>query len=464
MRRNQEVAGGSHKGEATDVVRRKKHGDTFKFQDRKLSEIIKEMALRLLKKPGDPPSLAAFGTVSLLATAAWNATVGDSDLQHQHRELLKNQDWSDGEPWPELISTDTDLLITSLIDYKQAHYPNDLRLIAATRMSPTGNIQVHWRYQNKSAPAPAGAPLKKAVPTGNGLGRPIARKLVAAIKKQVHGKVVSIRDVIAGRAAAEKIQQTVTTKDTLAGLHPAHAAYVIAQNQTSVLSEQITALEEMTPFADLITKAEDMYLPSGPPMSPLTGSYFTCWAFFDAWIGTARETIGACILEVGAAFGMSQELLGVIRLMDASRMGVYLHEGCTADVVSLRDIVTGSVCSAIVPAGYRGRTGELWYARVLPPPAPGMAEHVVFTTPYVLLTPGLLEWRAYFTRVLSGTPKHAQLDAYKSHMKYGPTHRYWNEFVFEGYVNHQKEAIFLAGLPDSPESRPHSAANRRRRW
>ena len=95
---------------------------------------------------------------------------------------------------------------------------------------------------------------------------------------------------------------------------------------------------------------------------------------------------------------------------------------------------------------------------MLPPPAPGIAEHVVFTTPYVLLTPGLLEWRAYFTGVLSGTPKHAQLDAYESHMKYGPARRYWNEFVFEGYVNHQKEAIFLAGLPDIPVSRPHSVA------
>ena len=97
---------------------------------------------------------------------------------------------------------------------------------------------------------------------------------------------------------------------------------------------------------------------------------------------------------------------------------------------------------------------------MLPPPAPGMAEHVVFTTPYVLLTPGLIEWRGYFTRVLSGTPEHAQPDAYERHMKYGPTRRYWNEFVFEGYVNHQKEAIFLAGLPDIPESRPHSAVKR----
>jgi hypothetical protein len=44
-------------------------------------------------------------------------------------------------------------------------------------------------------------------------------------------------------------------------------------------------------------------------------------------------------------------------------------------------------------------------------------------------------------------------------MKYGPTRTYWNDFVFEGYVNYRMEAIYLAGLPDVPESRPHSEIN-----
>ena len=44
-------------------------------------------------------------------------------------------------------------------------------------------------------------------------------------------------------------------------------------------------------------------------------------------------------------------------------------------------------------------------------------------------------------------------------MKYGPTREYWNDFVFEAYVNYRTEAIYLAGLPDIPESRPHSKVN-----
>jgi len=50
---------------------------------------------------------------------------------------------------------------------------------------------------------------------------------------------------------------------------------------------------------------------------------------------------------------------------------------------------------------------------------------------------------------------HAPMDDYERHMKYGPPREYWNDFVFEANVNHQSDAIFLAGLPDIPESRPH---------
>ena len=228
------------------------------------------------------------------------------------------------------------------------------------------------------------------------------------------------------------------------------------------MSEQLTALDEMAPFVDIASRAEDLYMPGGPPMSPLTTSYFTCWAFFDACVEPANETIGTTILELGAAFGMHTELLRLIRLMQESRMGLYIHEGAEGGVAILRELATDVVSRAIVPAGYRGQKGELWYARVLPPPFPGGWEHVVFTTPYVLLKPGIHEWQAYFRRTLPDAPKQARIDANERHMKYGPTRTYWNDFVFEGYVNYRMEAIYLAGLPDVPESRPHSEVNSRR--
>ncbi len=290
--------------------------------------------------------------------------------------------------------------------------------------------------------------------------RSIAAMLLTTMQRERRSHVVDIKNAIAGRAMAEELQRTVASPEELTGFHPAHAAYVFAQNQASVMSEQLTALDEMAPFADLIEEAQELYLPSGPPMSPLTLSYFTCWAFFDAGIGPTNETIGAVILTLGEAFGMADGLLRILGLMQASRMGIYLHEGSGGDgLVRLRELVTGTACQAIVPSACLGRSGELWYARVLPPPIPGGSHHVVFTTPYVLLEPKRPAWEAYFRRVLPDTPDPVRLDAYRQHMKFGPSRNYWNEFVFEGYVNHQSGAIFLAGLPDLPDTRPHSRVN-----
>jgi hypothetical protein len=291
--------------------------------------------------------------------------------------------------------------------------------------------------------------------------RPIAEKIVKKMKMYARGKVIDLQSVMAGRANAEALQKTVATREDLAGFHPAHAVYVYAQNQMSVMSEQLTTLDKMARFVKLLSKAEDEYLPGGPPMSPLTTSFFTCWAFFDACVGLAEETIGTTAMAVGAAFGMDEELVRIIGLMQQSRMGIYIHAGEEGDTAILRELVTDASCRAIVPSGYRGRRGELWYVRVLPPPLPGGTKHVVFTTPYVLLQPGLRDWERYFHRTLPDAPLRERIAAYERHMKYGPTRQYWTDFVFEAYVNHQTEAIFLTGLPDSPESRPHSTVNRR---
>ncbi len=291
-------------------------------------------------------------------------------------------------------------------------------------------------------------------------GRPIARKIVAKMKRSSRGEVAGIRSLVDDGTAAGEIHQELTAQQELGGLDPAFAAYVYPQIQVSLISEQLTALKEMSPIADIISEAEDSYIPDGPPMSPLTRSYFTCWAFFDACVGADHETIGTTILEIGACLGMNPELLRLIRLMQDSRMGLYIHRGKKGKLTVLEDIVTGDVYRATVPSGDCGKKGELWYVRVLPPPFPGH-EHVVFTTPYIVLHPKLPEWREYFRRSI---PDEAPIDGYGHHMKYGPTRDYWNEFVLEAYVSHRPEAIYLAGLPDVAESRPHSSISEANGW
>ncbi|HRI08772.1 MAG TPA: hypothetical protein PKW35_13200 [Nannocystaceae bacterium] len=192
-------------------------------------------------------------------------------------------------------------------------------------------------------------------------------------------------------------------------------------------------------------------------MSPLTTSFFTSWAFFDA--AANEETIGTVILALANVLGMHPDMQHLIEQMQRSRMGIYSCQGEDGEFVGLREFVTGVVFRAITPATTRGRKGEIWYARLLPSPLPDRNEHVVFTTPYVLQEPGSSEWQAYFRRVLPAGPMQARLDAYARHMKYGPTPTYWPEFVFEGYAGQTSGAVQLIGLPDLAASRPHSAVN-----
>jgi hypothetical protein len=289
--------------------------------------------------------------------------------------------------------------------------------------------------------------------------QPIAEKLIRAIRRHVNAKVVDLSAVRAGKANAEMLQRTVAKVEELADCHPAHAMYVYGQNQTSVMAEQLTALSEMDRFTRLVGNAEDEYAPMGPPMSPLTRSFFTSWALFDACVGQGRETLATVAMAVLETFGASGELVRLIGRMQDSRMAVYAHAGSDGETVVLRELVTERECRAMSPSGYLGRRGELWYARVLPPPLPGLEEHVVFTTPYVLVDPGEREWQAYFERTLPDGPGDKWIAAYEGHMKWGPTRNYWTEFVFEAYVNHRRDAIYLKGLPDVAESRPHAEVN-----
>src|ERR1700730_4191666 len=88
------------------------------------------------------------------------------------------------------------------------------------------------------------------------------------------------------------------------GHDPLHAAYVAAQNFTSSFAEAVSQFPEFDPYCRIVGPAEEEYMPSSPPMSPLTMSYFTTWAFFDVRFGPDRETIGTCLLDLAELLDM----------------------------------------------------------------------------------------------------------------------------------------------------------------
>ena len=243
---------------------------------------------------------------------------------------------------------------------------------------------------------------------------------------------------------------------------PVHSAYVCAQNITSLFAEGVSPLPELKPYYEAAGTAEEEYMPQGPPFSPLTASYFTPWAFFDLRFGRDLETIGTILLDVSEQVGLSPASFAAVRQFQQSRMGLYEYCGISQGRHCLRELITGDEFACVVPAGYPGQPGQLWYVRLCPP-IQGYDYHVVFNTPYVMVRTSKADWTAYLERAINGLAGDDTRTKLFRLLKFGRHTNGWNEFVFQAYMGHQSDAIFLAGLPDVPDSLPHGDMTGKRR-
>ena len=301
----------------------------------------------------------------------------------------------------------------------------------------------------------------------------ISRKILSSVQHLLKEKVVDITEWKNAKIAAEDYQKTVISDEELSKLDPAHGVYTYGQNNLSVFVEQLAELPELLELNNAYADAEDEYMPSGPPMSPLTKSYFNCWGFLDLSVGPKKETFCSVTIDLCKFFGVDPGLISIFEKMNSSRMGFYVHEGSSENYTFLRELITDKEIEAIVPSGYNGSKGEIWFARVMPPPfnTDPFDHDVVFTTPYIV---GELQdiYRfsrgredsclEFFERNLKRTGRRDKISAYEFLMKYGLDRNYWNEYIFLAYVTHQQDMISLAGFPDIPASLPHSAEGEQR--
>ena len=177
---------------------------------------------------------------------------------------------------------------------------------------------------------------------------------------------------------------------------------------------------------------------------------------FDITAGLHKETFTTIIIDLANQFGLHKAMLEVMQTMQDSRMGLYEFMGRQADKIFLRELMGTEVIPCICPAGYRGtQQGELWFVRILPPVLAPFAYRVIFTTPYVLLSPGKNSWEAYLNRTISDKKTKTTANSLENLMKQGLSEYYWNEYIFQAYVNHKPDVIYLQGLPDVSSSRPH---------
>lgn len=122
---------------------------------------------------------------------------------------------------------------------------------------------------------------------------PIATKLIRDV---LHFKKQKIIELSAIRDAKEYMNSIVESKNKT-NLDPLHAMYSEVQHRIVDFFEQFSLCTYSEKFCLLHEASEDVYMPQGPPMSPVTKSFYTCWFAFDMKVGVKKETVTSIMID-----------------------------------------------------------------------------------------------------------------------------------------------------------------------
>lgn len=470
--------------------------------DRKMSDIMLEMLGVVLKDPEAETSTAAAQVGLMTANLAWNESIGAISGRKQLKDLIRSIEAEEPELWRELKFKNSDVLIDVLLDYKKKHFPDDHRRIIVCGIIDD-KIRVEWLK-----PAEPGVDSdremalysmiyfgdnKKAIKfvmESEGLSREAATKKVADITAQIRPDHLLIQKKIKASNSKERKKKpvqrsrgmwvlkekpiskpgSVKRKELFDSpgspepeIDPIFFQYVLLQNLIVDLVQEISRKPELKNYRKHFNKAEKDYMPSGPPMSPLTTSYFNAWALNDLRFKkkTTMASIVNYILET--THGMNDQL-NIAKTLADSRMGIYEHIGMQGPYIKLRELLTNDefVCRNI--SGYQGRKGEFWYVRLLPPiksASENATYFVTFNTPYILTGTTKEDWYQFFERWIKTNDEVTLRSKLYDFMKFGPSLNFWNEFVFLAFHYSQYDAIFLKGIPDINSTLPHGSLARK---
>ena len=112
-------------------------------QHRKLSEIMKEMAISLFRDPRKDPSPEAVEVALLFVQIAWNESVGLENARVGIRNVWEPIEAENPTLWNEYKLSDINDILDELVNYKKRQYPDDQRRILTCGMRDEV-LRVEW--------------------------------------------------------------------------------------------------------------------------------------------------------------------------------------------------------------------------------------------------------------------------------------------------------------------------------
>ncbi len=281
----------------------------------------------------------------------------------------------------------------------------------------------------------------------------ISKKILSEYKK---GRLDHVLDFSELKATKEKIKKIGTrAKELEVGFSdPSHNMYLLVQNLLSFFSEEISVLDEFTEYYDLIVEQDEVYMPSYPPTSPVTGSYYTFWCFCDFSFGKHKETITTIFYDLVSVNKFDDLLIKAVENLNASCMRFYKHLGFENDLIILEDIMTNEKYSCLSTSEYIGVKEEIWFVRMVPNLDDQYNYQLVLTTPYVIRN-SEKDWLEFFARQGINKEETGYETKYQAFMKHHPNDKYWHDYIMDGYTNYEHNCIYLTGIPDIKGSKPH---------
>ncbi|MBM3738256.1 MAG: hypothetical protein FJW39_20940 [Acidobacteria bacterium] len=379
------------------------------------------MALSLAADREKQLSRDATELAMLLACAAWNSIEAPEGVE---RAIEGARQFS-AVVWAELRSSDPALLMRELIQFRQSRHAKKGGVVLSFRVSEEGIATLEWIRTGEDETEQR--PIEKA----------LLEKLVPW-----RGTFPVVDEMLSGRAPVKEGVKDHFPPETF----PYHFTLSVVDR---VLA-QYMKMDQMLPIFRVTNMMEALLPTAKDPDDPVLRSYLAEWAGFDAAADPGRETVGSVTQTLGEAFEMEPQVLHCLRSFNQSRRSIHVHEGFAGDLVRLREIAGKRELSEVmVEPPYKGREGEVWYGRVLPPAAEGMPS-VMLSAPYVLLEPDLAGWRNFIERT---TPASLGPRMFEVYMKYGPFPTYWLEYIRQTASGQCEGAGFLAGIPNAHRAR-----------
>ncbi len=249
-----------------------------------------------------------------------------------------------------------------------------------------------------------------------------------------------------------------TYADTKPG-DPSFHAYAAALNTASEFAGQALGFPDLIPFNNLIAEIQEEYMPSYPPMSPVTSAFFAGWMVLDARDDSTGMTLGEVFAHYLQHVGTFDYLQKAMVALNASFCSFYEVLDVDAQGLKLWDIAGKQEVRCWSSSGYAGRKGEIWYVRVLPPFVEGRSRSVTMSTPYVFRDSSRRTWEDFLQRRLSSESGAAH--PLRNYLKNGKWLGYWLEFVHQAFAGYTGNMILVTGVPDDPASLPHADPKRK---